>query len=61
MTCPCRCPGSGDDAFSGAHGGCIDAYHAGNFDVGEPNDKFTGHLVRALNADIPVAFYFGES
>lgn len=55
------CPGSGDDAFTGRHGGCIDGYSASTFDNREPNDRSTGHLVRALNADIPVAFYFGKT
>lgn len=52
------CPGAGNDAFTGRAGGCI-SYRP--FDVNAPNGLFNSHLVRALDADIPVTFYFGKT
>ena len=48
---------SGVDAFAGSAGGCISM---GNFDANDSFD-YSGALGRALDADIPVTFYYGKT
>lgn len=51
------CGEAGEDAFSGAAGGCISM---GAFDAHDDFD-YSGALARTLNANIPVSVFYGKS